>query len=160
MQDQSSDARAAFRATVEAFFEAYAARDTEKVAPFLHEDIAWTVSGPIDLLPFCGTHRGKPAVLDLIGRQVPSVLKVFSFVQEATLIDGNEVAALSRQSARLADGGRVISYRVANFFRFRDGKVIENLSLLDSFDAVEQVLGHPLPVHDECPPLAGEMVAI
>jgi hypothetical protein len=30
--------------------------------------------------------------------------------------------------------------------RFRDGKVIENLSLLDSFDAVEQVLGHPLNV--------------
>jgi hypothetical protein len=28
--------------------------------------------------------------------------------------------------------------------RFRDGKVVTNLSLIDSFDAIEQVIGHPL----------------
>jgi hypothetical protein len=51
---------------------------------------------------------------------------------------------LTRISARRPKDGRVISYRVANFFRFVDGKIIENLSLLDSFDAAEQVVGHSL----------------
>jgi hypothetical protein len=37
-----------------------------------------------------------------------------------------------------------MSFRVANFMRFRDGKLVENLSVIDSFDGVEQVLGHPL----------------
>ena len=46
-----------------------------------------------------------------------------------------------------AHDGRVISYRLAHFIAFRDGKVVENLSLIDSFDAVEQVLGHPLAPH-------------
>ena len=136
------------RSVVEAFYKAYAARDAEKIAEFLDDDVEWTISGPVDVLRFCGTHRGKAAVLDLIGRLVPEVLRVFSFVPDAMLVDGDQVATLNRQSARRTDDGRVISYRVANFMRFRDGKVVENLSLLDSFDAVEQVLGHPLAVHD------------
>jgi ketosteroid isomerase-like protein len=160
MENTVTNAKANFDADIEAFFKAYAARDPAAVAAFLHDDVTWTISGPVDVLPFCGTHRGKAGVLDLIGRQVPAVLRVFSFVQDSVVKDGDQVAMLSRLSARVAADNRVISYRVANFFRFHNGKVIDNLSLLDSFDAVEQVLGHPLPVHDDSPPLAGEVVAI
>jgi ketosteroid isomerase-like protein len=145
------------RSLVEAFYDAYATRDPRKIAPFLDDAIEWTISGPVELMPFCGTHVGKPAVLDLIARQVPAVFRVFSFKPEAMLVDGEHAAMLSRQLARSADG-RVLSFRVANFIRFRDGKVFKNLSLLDSFDAVEQVLGHPLPVHAE--PGADDLVAV
>lgn len=134
------------RAVVDAFYAAYAARDVARIAPFFADDIQWTISGPVDYLRFCGTHRGKAAVLDLIEHQVPAVLRTFSFVPDSIVVDGDQAAMLSRQSSRRAVDGRVISYRVANFLRFRDGKVIENLSLLDSFDVVEQVLGHPLNV--------------
>lgn len=142
------------RTVVEAFYKVYAKRDVDKIAPFLDEAVEWTISGPVDVLPFCGTRRGKAAVLDLIGHGVQQVFKVFSFVPDAMLVDGDRVAILSRLAARRNEDGRVISYRVANFMRFRDGKVVENLSFLDSFDAVEQVLGHPLAVHDIQP--AGE----
>jgi len=148
------------RALVKAFYQAYAARDADRVAEFLDDDVEWTISGPIDVLPFCGTHRGKAEVLDLIGRLVPEVLQTFSFVSDAILIDGDQVAMLNRQSARRTDDGRVISFRVANFMRFRDGKLIENLTLLDSFDAVEQVLGHPLTLHDRHPAGQGDLVAL
>jgi ketosteroid isomerase-like protein len=136
------------RATVEAFYEAYAARDASKVAEFLADDVKWTISGPVDLLPFCGTRFGKAAVLDLIERLVPGVFQVFSFVSESIVIEGDQAATLNRLSARRTDNGRVISYRLAHFLRFRDGKVVENLSLIDSYDAVEQVLGHPLAVNE------------
>ena len=132
------------RARVAAFYRAYASRDVEKIAPFIDDDVTWTISGPVDYLRFCGTHHGKAAVLDLIHRQVPAVLRVFSFVADSIVVDGDQVATLSRQSSKRAADGRVISYRVANFMRFRDGKLVENISLLDSFDAVEQVLGYPL----------------
>jgi ketosteroid isomerase-like protein len=148
------------RAVVAAFYKAYATRDVQKIAKFLDDDVEWTISGPVELLPFCGTHYGKAAVLDLIGRQVPAVFRVFSFVPEAMLVDGDQASALNRQLARRADDGRVISFRVANFIRFRDGKVVENLSLLDSFDAVEQVLGHPLAVHDGRPADAGDLFTV
>lgn len=136
------------RAVAETFYQVYAAREVEKIAAFLHDDVEWTISGPVAVLPFCGIHRGKADVLDLIKRRVPEVIRVFSFLPEEFLVEGDQVATLNRLSARRTDDGRVISYRVANFIRFRDDKVIENLSLLDSFDAVEQVLGHSLAVHD------------
>jgi ketosteroid isomerase-like protein len=70
------------------------------------------------------------------------------------------VATLNRLSARRTEDGRVISYRLAHFMRFRDGKVVENLSLLDSFDAVEQVLGHPLSAHSGSMGAAGNLIAL
>ena len=110
------------RSVVAAFYKAYAARDPEKIAEFLHDDVAWTISGPVDYLRFCETHRGKASVLDLIKRQVPEVLRVFSFVPDAFVVDGDQAAMLSRQSAKRTEDDRVISYRVANFLRFRDGR--------------------------------------
>lgn len=140
------------RDVVQAFYAAYAARDPARIAEFLHDDVVWTISGPIDVLPFCGTCHGKAAVLDLVERKVPNVFRVFSFVSESMLVDGDRVATLNRLSARRVDG-RVISYRLAHFLRFRDNKVIENLSLIDSYDAAEQVLGRSLVEEGASPPL-------
>ena len=145
------------RATVEAFYRAYAARDLKRVAEFFADDIEWTISGPVDVLLFCGTRRGKAAVLDMMERLVPQVFDIVKFESSAMLIDGGRVATLNRLWAKHKDDGRVISYRVAHFMRFRDGKVVENTSLLDSFDAVEQVLGHPLTAQE---PMAGDLVAV
>jgi ketosteroid isomerase-like protein len=132
------------RSVVDAFYKAYANRDAKAVAQFIDDNVEWTISGPVDVLPFCGTHHGKAAVLDVIERLVPSVFRVFSFVAESILVDGDQVATLNRLAAKRTGDDRVISYRLAHFMRFRDDKVVENLSLIDSFDAVEQVLGHSL----------------
>jgi ketosteroid isomerase-like protein len=136
------------RSVVEAYYKAYAARDAKAVAEYLDDNVEWTISGPVDVLPFCGKHHGKAAVLDLIERLVPEFFTVFSFTPDTMLVDGNQVATLNRLAATRAEDGRVIRYRLAHFTRFRAGKVIENLSLLDSFDAVEQVLGRQLEVYD------------
>ena len=135
------------RAMVEAFYQAYAARDVDKIDYFLDDDVEWTISGPVDVLPYCGTRHGKAAVLDMVVRLIPEVFRIFSFVPDAILVDGDQAATLSRLAARSGDG-RVISYRLASFVRFRAGKIVRNHSLIDSFDAVEQVLGHPLDVHE------------
>jgi ketosteroid isomerase-like protein len=132
------------RSVVEGFYKAYAARDIGLVAKFLADDVTWTISGPVNLLQFCGTRFGKAAALDMIGRQISEVYDVIGFVSEAMLIDGDRAATVNRLSARLKEDERVISFRVAHFLRFRDGKIIENLSIIDSFNAVEQVLGHAI----------------
>lgn len=148
------------RETVEAFFKAYGVRDVVKIAPFLRDDVQWTISGPVDLLPFCGTRRGKAAVLDLLGRVVPATLRVFKFTTELLLVDGDRAASLNRLSARRTADGRVISYRVAHFLRFNDGRVAENLTFIDSFDAVEQVLGQTLPTHEAPSLLGNDLIAL
>lgn len=146
------------RSLVAAFYKAYAAREHDTVADFLDDDVKWTISGPVDLLRFCGTRNGKAAALDMMARVVPQVFHIFSFVHEAILVDGDRVASLNRLSATL--GGRVVSYRLAHHLRFRDGKIVEMLSLIDSFDAVQQVLGRPLTASASAPVGEGQLVAV
>lgn len=146
-------------ARIEAYFKAFASRNAEAFGAFLHDDVVWTISGPVDLIPYCGTHRGKDAVVGIMARRAPKVLRDVRLVREKFLIDGNRGAALTRLTARLVADDRSISYRVANFFRFQDGKVIENVSLMDSFDAAEQLLGHAIDVGD-APPLADENIVV
>lgn len=146
------------RAVVEAFYKAYATHDTAGLAPLLHDDIEWTISGPVEVLAWCGKRRGKAAVIDLVDRLIPSLFRVVNLTQEAVLVDGDRAATLNRMSARRCEDGRVISYRLAHFMRFRDDQVISNLSLIDSFDAVEQMLGHSLSVHDAA--RTGDLVAV
>ncbi|MBI3704834.1 MAG: nuclear transport factor 2 family protein [Rhizobiales bacterium] len=147
------------RAMVEAFYKAYAERDADKIGHFLADDVEWSISGPVDVLPFCGTRHGKAAVLDMVGRLIPEVFRIFNFVPDAILVDGDQAATLSRLTARSGDG-RVISYRLAHFVRFRDGKIVRNVSIIDSFDAVEQVLGHPLELHEGERREAGDLIAV
>lgn len=144
---------------VEAYFKAFASRDAAAFGTYLHDNVVWTISGPIDVIPYCGTHRGKAAVIDVMARRARNVLNNVKVVREKLLVDGNRGAAQTRLTGRLVADGRTVSYRVANFFRFQDGKVIENVSVLDSYDAAEQVLGHVIEVGD-APPLADDNIVI
>ena len=147
------------RAAVEAFYEAYSTWDIERVAAFLADDVVWTISGPVDVLQFCGTHQGKTAVMDAMRCAMRQALDITRFDRSATLIDGGQVATLNRLWARHKGRDRVISYRVAHFLRFENDKIAEALALLDSFDAVEQVLGHPLASRERAP-ADGDLIAV
>ena len=147
------------RTLVEVFYQAYAERNADKIGRFLADNVEWSISGPVDVLPFCGTRRGKAAVLDMIVRLIPEVFRVFRFAHDAVLVDGDQAATLARLSAKSGDG-RIISYRLAHFLSFRDGKIIRNLSLIDSFDAAEQVLGHPLDLREGERRDIGDLIAV
>src|SRR5262245_43631753 len=132
------------RTAFTAFFQAYASRDPARIAPFLADDVEWMIVGPVDLLQFCGHRRGKAAVIDLFQRVIPNVLQINSVESDFALVDGDRAASCNRIIAVQRATGRVISYRTAQFVRFRDDKVIEYRSIIDSFDVAEQVLGHPI----------------
>jgi ketosteroid isomerase-like protein len=137
------------RELMEAFSVAYASCEPGRIEPFLHDDVVWTIGGPVDIIRFCGTYRGKTAVIDLATRVLPSLFRNVSLIRESIVVDGDRVAVLNRMSAHRNADDRTISYRLAQFIRIRDNKIIEYRSLLDSFDAAEQMLGHPLDVGAE-----------
>ena len=137
------------RVVVEAFFRALANRDFETLAGYLADDVIWTISGPVDLLPFCGVRVGKASVMTLLDRITPAFVDGRRFIVNAMLVDGDRAAVLAQFVGTKRLGGRAISYRTTHFIRFRDEKVIEYLSIIDSFDAVEQMLGHSLALQDD-----------
>ena len=136
------------RAVVEAFYRALTVRDMDALASFLDDEVVWTISGPVDILPFCGQRVGKDLVMKLLGRDSPTLLSGRRFVAKTMLVDGDRAAVLGRLTATKRASGQAISYRIAHFIQFRDRKVIDYVSTIDSYDAVEQMLGYSLDAYD------------
>src|SRR5829696_766876 len=86
------------REWVAAFNEAYAGRHMDRLASLLDDDVRWVISGPVDVMPFCGEWRGKQAVLDMVARVAPRQFAVVSFTPELVLIDGDRASTLCRAS--------------------------------------------------------------
>ena len=157
---RSQESGGVTREWVEAFNEAYAGRQMDRLASLLDDDVRWVISGPVDLMPFCGERRGKPAVLDMVARIAPRQFSVVSFTPELVLIDGDRAATLCRATGERAANGRTIGWRVAQFMRFRDQKIVEYCSVIDSFDAAEQVLGYSIELAPREPGPPRDAVAV
>ncbi|MGA9817490.1 MAG: hypothetical protein WBQ54_11180 [Pseudolabrys sp.] len=61
---------------------------------------------------------------------------------------GGRRSVLGRLTATKRASGQAISYRIAHFIQFRDEKVVDYVSIIDSFDAVEQLLRYSLDAYD------------
>jgi ketosteroid isomerase-like protein len=148
------------REWIAAFNEAYAGRHMDRLAGLLDDDVRWVINGPVDLMPFCGERRGKQAVLDMVDRVAPRQLAVVSFTPELVLIDGDRASTLCRASGAWTANGHTIGWRVAQFMRFRDQKIVEYCSVIDSFDAAEQALGHSIELAPGESPALCDAVAV
>ena len=135
------------RAVVEAFYRAYASRDIATIRHLLARRRRMDHQRAGRHLAVL-RHPSRQGGGARTGRPAWS-RKFFAlcFVTQA-MLSGRRPGgdAQPPHARRRSDDGRVISFRLAHFLRFRDDKLISNLSLIDSFDAVEQVLGHPLAV--------------
>ena len=137
------------RAHVENFRQARLTRDPRQIEPFLDDNVDWLITGPVELLHFCGHRRGKAEALDCIVRRLSRrCLSVSQVELSSLLIDRDRAASFSRLIAVQPGTGRTISYHQAQFMRFRDNKIVEYRGIIDSFDAAEQMMGHPIALPD------------
>lgn len=133
------------RARLTAYAAAVCTQNYDRVAPFVANDIVWTIRGPVDMLPFCGVYRGKAEVQKLLSHDIEQSCLSREIAADTVVIEGDSGAVLGNLVAQSASGD-AIHYRIAFFFVMRDGLVVDHCSLIDSFDAVEQVTGKRLHV--------------
>src|ERR1700743_262078 len=118
-------------------------RQPEDLATLLDEDVEWTIYGPIDMFPFLGGRRGKAAVLEVV-RQIADNFRVHRFDRESIMLGVDSAASMLRYSLTMLDANKPISLRLAQFAQFKAGKLSSIRILVDTFDLVEQALGHPI----------------
>jgi hypothetical protein len=128
------------RGFTRAFCDALSAREPARIAPFIHDDVDWTIFGPVDLFPCFGHREGKTAVLTMLARIADSV-QLRGCDIERMLTDGEHAASLVRLTAHDFRTGRTLSLRLALFAQFSSERLCTLRALFDSFDAVEQALG-------------------
>ena len=133
------------RAAVDALYRAYTGHDFNRFADMLHEDIDWVIHGPVDIFPFAGLRRGRAAVLQAIG----GIVECYALERhaiEVLLVTGDRAALMADVSFKQRATGRTLRFRVANFLRIENGRLIEFREFADSFDQVEQAIGHMVAV--------------
>lgn len=148
------------RATVEAFYDAYASRDAARIAEFLDDNVEWNVYGPVEVMQVCGQWRGKAAVIDRFARTVPKQIQFIRLDKELLVVDADHSAMFGRITSRLRSDGRIISHRVAHFVTYRDGKVVSFRVINDSLDAAEQFIGHRIDLSADADANESDIFAI
>ena len=109
----------------------------------IDDDVDWAIYGPIDMFPFLGARRGKEAVLEVI-RQIADNIRVHRFDRESIMLGVDSAASMMRYSLTALDSNKPISLRLAHFAQFKAGRLLNIRVLVDTFDLVEQALGHPI----------------
>ena len=145
--DQVQDFRYHDRAQSLAFFARVAQRHQRAPATDLEslidEDVDWAIYGPIDMFPFLGARHGKAAVLEVF-RQIADNVRVHRFDRESIMLGVDSAASMMRYSLTALDSNKPISLRLAQFAQFKAGRLPNIRVLIDTFDLVEQALGHPI----------------
>jgi ketosteroid isomerase-like protein len=128
------------------FYSAYLTRNLQLLDRLLDDDIEWLLAGPAEQFDLYGCRRGKPAVVELVTRIMPCFFHLTDFEIEHLVVQGDRAASYGQIRARQRDTGRSLCFRGAHFLRFRNGKLTGFRGIADTFDAAEQVVGHPIDV--------------
>jgi ketosteroid isomerase-like protein len=128
------------REFIAALFDTYRRRDREAFASLIHDDIDWIIHGPIEVFPFAGLRRGRPAVLQALAVMELSYA-LESYEPDFVIVEGDRAAIMADVGLMQRASGRLLRFRAANFLRVQDGRLIEFREFADSFDQVEQALG-------------------
>ena len=118
-------------------------RQFEELETLIDEDVDWAIYGPVEAFPFLGARSGKAAVLEVI-RQIADNIRVRHFDRESIMLGVDSASSMMRYSLTALDSNKPISVRLAHFAQFKAGRLRNLRVLLDTFDLVEQALGHPI----------------
>ena len=128
------------RETLAALLQAHRRRDFTGFAVLLHDDIDCIIHGPIEVFPFAGLRRGRPAVLQALALMGLSY-SLHDYEPDFTIVEDDRAAIMADVSLTQLATGRLLRFRAANLIRVAGGKVIEFREFADSFDQAEQALG-------------------
>jgi uncharacterized protein len=133
------------RATVDELCADYMRRDFARLAALIHDDIDWIVCAPVMLFPFAGPRRGRAAVLEALAGIAESY-PLESYTRELVIIEGERAAVVADLRVTQRATNRTLRFRVADFLRVVDGRVIELREFANTFDLVEQARGRELDI--------------
>ena len=103
----------------------------------------FTSFAPIDVFPYLGRREGKASIAEMM-KKTHAEFEHLIYQPTFIVVDKEDAAVIVMVKLRQRDTGRIIQLLNAHFIRFNDGLIIELREFMDSFDAVQQVLGREL----------------
>lgn len=116
-------------------YAAYAAGRIDEVLREYDDNVTMTSHAPVDIFPYLGRKQGKTAVAAF---EYLTYQPVFMVTEDA------DAAVIVLARLRQRTTSRTIQLFIADFIRFDKGRIVELRQFMDSFDAVQQVLGREI----------------
>ena len=133
------------RTMMNKFYDAYARGDFDHISTLVDEGVDWMIYAPVMVFPFAGPRLGRAAVVQTL-REIAQDYALESYQREIVVVEGDRAAVMADVRMQQRATGRILRFRVANFMRYKDGRLSEYREFINSFDVVEQALGRELPV--------------
>jgi ketosteroid isomerase-like protein len=114
-------------------------RDAARAATFYHDDVDYIGYAPIEFFPGMGAKRGRTDLMSAVA----SLHERYSSMRheiEFMAAEGDTVATLLRVHLQKQGNARIVQFQVANFFRLKDGLIVQQRQFIDSFDVLQQVM--------------------
>ena len=131
------------RSRVLEIYEAFSAGKLDLLADVFDEHVDFLSNAPIELFPYLGHRVGKADVVKTLWA-VHNEFKPLSFKPIRIITEDDAAGVLVSIHATQRRTGRVIHFFAAHFLRFRGDRIVEYRAVMDSLEAVQQVLGREL----------------
>jgi ketosteroid isomerase-like protein len=125
------------------FLDAFYSGDIDAALACCDDEFDTITHAPIELFPHLGHKHGKNWIAEAIRTQQKRY-STRKYEIKFIAVDGDKVATILHVSLRKRSDDRIVHLETSEFFTFRGGRIIEHRSFFDSFDFVQQVLGHDL----------------
>lgn len=124
---------------------AYAEGRVDEVLREFDDNIVMTSYAPVDVFPYLGRKQGKAAFAATLNA-VHADFEYLSYQPVFMVTEQEDAAVIVLARLRQRATGRIIQLFVADFIRLNKGRIVELRQFMDSFDAVQQVLGREISV--------------
>lgn len=131
------------RACLERFLSAFYSGDIDTALTCFDDDIDFLAHAPVDILPHLGHRRGKEAMQQM-WRTLHSRYSHMRYDLPFIAEEGDSAAVIIRVYFRKSEKDRVVQMDIADFYRFRNGRIVQVRQFMDSFDVAQQVLERDL----------------
>ena len=133
------------RERLEALYQALKSARIDVIVDALDDNVEYISYAPSKVFPYLGHHRGKENVVGSL-RAIFEQYEFLTYEPIFMVIEGDSAAVMIFARAYHRASRHTIQIMIAHFIRFRENRIVEVREFMDSFDAVQQLLGRELNV--------------
>lgn len=131
-------------ATVNDYFEAFGARDLDRLVSFFSPDATWIVPGDPDLTPWVGHRRGPEEIRQFFTQFFEAAEPLAFEVYSQTEIGSDGVLITGRFAYRFRDSGLEFEDEFVQRYTVEDGRITGFRIFEDSLGLARAYLGTPV----------------